>query len=83
MNMTTNDNTVMLVSPETTARMTLEFLEDVEQYYGQEILKDVLLKAYRSVTNPQYFGKHISIKKHIKEKDNVVEKTFITVEFID
>jgi hypothetical protein len=60
----TKDNTLILKSPYSKSKITLECLEDVEKFHGKDTLKDVLYELYLSVIDPKKFGTHIEVTNH-------------------
>jgi len=61
----TNDNTLILISPWSSSKITLECLEDMKKYHGMDGLKETLYQLYRSVVEPEVFGASVEIKKEL------------------
>jgi hypothetical protein len=62
----TKDNTLVLISPYSKSKITLECLEDIEKFHGKDALKDSLYELYQSVINPEKFGMTLEVKKELK-----------------
>ena len=60
------DNTLVLESPHSKSRITLECLQDIEKFHGIDVLKESLYQLYLSVIEPDKFGMTLEVKNELK-----------------